>query len=185
LGLTWSRHCLPRQRPHQWIAQHSRRWVLGFWRCRRRRAGHHAADRPQVSAYGPTLSGQLVLTGVANGDEFACQGSGLINGPHMNSAAAVLEPVSCLLCASDDARPWGRENGYTAVKCKRCGLVYVPWPRLDAISEAARTGLHPTEAGELNVSHYGAIAPYYCVFAHFHDPDIVRRNCQRSLQGAG
>ena len=85
----------------------------------------------------------------------------------MNSAAAVLEPVSCLLCASDDARPWGRENGYTAVKCKRCGLVYVsPRPRLDAISEAARTGLHPTEAGELNVqarrfqakvSHYGAI----------------------------
>ena len=85
----------------------------------------------------------------------------------MNSPAPVLERITCMLCEADDARPWACENGYEAVKCRGCGLVYVnPRPRLDSISEAARTGLHPTEEGELNVqarrsaakvSHYGAV----------------------------
>lgn len=85
----------------------------------------------------------------------------------MNKPAAVLEAVACVVCGADDARPWGEENGFKAVKCRRCGVVYVnPRPRLDSISEAARTGLHPTEEGELNVqakrfqakvSHYGAM----------------------------
>lgn len=85
----------------------------------------------------------------------------------MNKPAGVLEPVACVVCGADDARPWGAENGYQAVKCRRCGVVYVnPRPRLELISEAARTGLHPTDEGELNVqakrsaakiSHYSAM----------------------------
>ncbi len=85
----------------------------------------------------------------------------------MNNPAPVLERIACVVCGDDDARPWGRENGFQAVKCRRCGVVYVnPRPRLGSISEAARTGLHPTDEGELNVQarrseakvgHYGAI----------------------------
>jgi 2-polyprenyl-3-methyl-5-hydroxy-6-metoxy-1,4-benzoquinol methylase len=85
----------------------------------------------------------------------------------MTKPAAVLETIACVVCGADDARPWGEENGYHAVKCRRCGVVYVnPRPRLELISEAARTGLHPTEDGQLNVQakrfeakvgHYGAV----------------------------
>ncbi|HEY2658422.1 MAG TPA: class I SAM-dependent methyltransferase [Caulobacteraceae bacterium] len=70
----------------------------------------------------------------------------------MNVHAPVLEPVDCGVCGADDAKPWGQENGYHAVKCRHCGLVYVnPRPRAEFISAATRTGLHPTDTGEMNV----------------------------------
>ncbi|HEY2660363.1 MAG TPA: class I SAM-dependent methyltransferase [Caulobacteraceae bacterium] len=85
----------------------------------------------------------------------------------MNQPAILLETVACVACGADDARFWARENGYEAVKCRRCGVVYVnPRPPLELISEAARTGLHPTDEGHLNVkakrstakiSHYEAL----------------------------
>ncbi len=85
----------------------------------------------------------------------------------MNAPATLLETIACVVCGADDARPWGRENGYEAVKCRRCGVIYVnPRPRMESISEAARTGLHPTDEGDLNVqakrsaakvNHYGAM----------------------------
>ncbi|HEU4561390.1 MAG TPA: class I SAM-dependent methyltransferase [Longimicrobium sp.] len=63
-----------------------------------------------------------------------------------------LERVSCPLCGEDGSAPWGAENGFEAVKCAGCGLVYVnPRPRLAQISEANKIGEHATESGPLDV----------------------------------
>ncbi|MCC2976898.1 class I SAM-dependent methyltransferase [Sphingomonas sp. PL-96] len=60
--------------------------------------------------------------------------------------------VPCPLCNRREAWGWGCENGYSAVKCVGCGLVYVsPRPADDMISEATRTGQHRHEAGALSV----------------------------------
>ncbi|QXD15885.1 class I SAM-dependent methyltransferase [Rhodocaloribacter litoris] len=65
---------------------------------------------------------------------------------------ATLEWIACPYCGADDAAPWGEEAGYTAVQCRPCGFVYVnPRPPLDAIDEAAQTGIHTTERGTVNV----------------------------------
>lgn len=54
-----------------------------------------------------------------------------------------MEAVACPVCTADDPAFWGAEGGYRAVKCGPCGSIYVsPRPRQEAISEAARTGLH-------------------------------------------
>ncbi len=56
------------------------------------------------------------------------------------------EDVDCPLCGCALREPWGDENGWQAVKCTNCPTVYVtPRPKLEAITEAARTGLHPGE----------------------------------------
>lgn len=63
-----------------------------------------------------------------------------------------LEHISCPACGADDSDPWGAENGYQAVSCRACGLLYVnPRPSGDQISEATRIGMHQTEAGQLNL----------------------------------
>jgi SAM-dependent methyltransferase len=36
-----------------------------------------------------------------------------------------VEQVNCTLCDVDDAVPYAAENGYQAVKCQQCGLIYV------------------------------------------------------------
>jgi SAM-dependent methyltransferase len=36
-----------------------------------------------------------------------------------------LERIDCCLCDVDDAAPFAEENGYLAVQCRRCGLVYL------------------------------------------------------------
>ena len=41
------------------------------------------------------------------------------------SAVPATESVFCNLCASDDAEPIARHNGFRVVRCRRCGLVYV------------------------------------------------------------
>ena len=76
--------------------------------------------------------------------------------------------INCPLCGADDHVPWARENGYAAVKCKQCGLVYVnPRPSLSTISEAAKTGVHKTDAGNLPVvfrrspRKFSAVGPSY------------------------
>jgi len=64
-----------------------------------------------------------------------------------------LQEIACPLCGSKESNPWARENGYAAVKCRGCGLVYVnPRPPLNMISEASRTGVHKTGIGELTVT---------------------------------
>lgn len=63
-----------------------------------------------------------------------------------------LETVSCPLCHETRSSRWGTENGYQAVKCAGCGLVYVnPRPRLAQITEANKIGEHATEGGTLDV----------------------------------
>lgn len=65
-----------------------------------------------------------------------------------------LEHIPCPFCGNDSHRPWGTENGYQAVKCEACGLVYVnPRPAADKISEATRLGQHETESGQLTVTY--------------------------------
>jgi 2-polyprenyl-3-methyl-5-hydroxy-6-metoxy-1,4-benzoquinol methylase len=64
----------------------------------------------------------------------------------------LLEKVSCPLCGSEDSRLWATENGFYAVKCAGCDLVFVnPRPRLQSISEANRIGQHRTADGSLDV----------------------------------
>jgi 2-polyprenyl-3-methyl-5-hydroxy-6-metoxy-1,4-benzoquinol methylase len=63
-----------------------------------------------------------------------------------------VEHVPCPLCGSQDHVPWGRENGFAAVRCQGCGLLYVtPRPVADEIAEASRLGQHRTVDGALDV----------------------------------
>jgi 2-polyprenyl-3-methyl-5-hydroxy-6-metoxy-1,4-benzoquinol methylase len=66
--------------------------------------------------------------------------------------AASTEAVACPLCRAWDRRPWGAENGFEAVKCGQCGMVYVtPRPKPEDISEANKIGEHRTAEGALKV----------------------------------
>ncbi len=63
------------------------------------------------------------------------------------------EQVPCYFCGATEGAVWGEEGGYRALKCARCGLVYVsPRPTRQDIDEAARTGQHATEKGALSVT---------------------------------
>jgi SAM-dependent methyltransferase len=78
-----------------------------------------------------------------------------------------LESTACPLCRENRHRAWGAENGFEAVKCANCGLVFVnPRPREADITEANKIGEHRTADGTLNVvyqrsaeriSHYARI----------------------------
>lgn len=47
-----------------------------------------------------------------------------------------MERVSCELCGVDETTLYAVENGYEAVRCVRCGLVYVsPRPTIDAMKQ--------------------------------------------------
>lgn len=53
------------------------------------------------------------------------------------------EIINCPYCNEKQSLPWASENGFTAVKCSECGLVYVnPRPIKSLISEAVETGVH-------------------------------------------
>ena len=75
--------------------------------------------------------------------------------------------IPCPLCGGTENMPWAEENGYHAVKCADCGLVYVnPRPSGDAIQEANMLGQHRTADGVMDVVykpsrrkilHYGRI----------------------------
>lgn len=57
---------------------------------------------------------------------------------------------SCRVCGSSSSAPWGAENGYTAVRCSDCGLVYLnPWPNLAERDRALQYGAH---AGDTTVN---------------------------------
>lgn len=62
-----------------------------------------------------------------------------------------LETVDCLFCGSSDSKYWGSESGFDAVKCTKCGLVYVRQrPSAEAIASATVLGQHSTEVGHLD-----------------------------------
>jgi len=78
---------------------------------------------------------------------------------HPVTSAPVMSPlerVACYVCGAKNDTVWARENGFTAVRCDGCGLVYVdPRPPLASIGAAARTGLH-SGSSELDVvGNYG------------------------------
>ena len=53
------------------------------------------------------------------------------------------EDISCLYCNEEKHILWAEENSYKAVKCVRCGLIYVnPRPKASLISEVVKTGVH-------------------------------------------
>lgn len=53
------------------------------------------------------------------------------------------EHINCPYCGESKSRFWARENGFTAVKCSACGIVYVnPRPTISSIRQAVRTGVH-------------------------------------------
>ena len=61
----------------------------------------------------------------------------------MSNEESNVEHINCPLCDASDYRKWAEENGFTAVKCSACGLIYVnPRPKLQQISEAVKTGVH-------------------------------------------
>jgi SAM-dependent methyltransferase len=57
------------------------------------------------------------------------------------------------LCKATRTTPWATENGFDAVKCAECGLIYVnPRPSLDIIDQAVRAGAHTEESLALDVT---------------------------------
>ena len=53
------------------------------------------------------------------------------------------EAINCPYCGGSRSVSWANENGFSAVKCAECGLVYVnPRPVSTLISEAVETGIH-------------------------------------------
>ncbi len=65
-----------------------------------------------------------------------------------------LERVACYVCGGLESQPWAEENGFSAVRCSACGLVYVnPRPTRGSISLAAQSGLH---AGAAMLDETGA-----------------------------
>jgi len=72
--------------------------------------------------------------------------------------------INCPLCEGNVNISWAEENGYTAVKCVSCGLVYVnPRPSQEMISEAVKTGVHrEVEHGRTAVvRRTGSMVAYY------------------------
>jgi 2-polyprenyl-3-methyl-5-hydroxy-6-metoxy-1,4-benzoquinol methylase len=65
------------------------------------------------------------------------------NGHDMQNSKSKTEFISCPYCRESKSVPWARENGFTAVKCLFCGIVYVnPRPILSLIRQAVKTGVH-------------------------------------------
>jgi SAM-dependent methyltransferase len=75
-----------------------------------------------------------------------------------------LEYITCPGCKSERSTPWAEENGYSAVKCADCGMIYVnPRPQLVSRPESVKAGKHPTEDGSIDVTskYSGRRAAHY------------------------
>lgn len=63
-----------------------------------------------------------------------------------------VEEISCPYCRGTEHSHWASENGFSAVRCRDCKLLYVnPRPRQDLIDAAVKTGNHTEVAGGYNV----------------------------------
>ena len=59
------------------------------------------------------------------------------------NAESRTETIACPCCGESESSLWVRENDFTAVKCAKCGLVYVnPRPIASLIAEGVETGVH-------------------------------------------
>ena len=102
----------------------------------------------------------------------------------------VYENVPCYICGGTDTIPWGSENGYDAVKCEHCILVYVnPRPSQESIDEAARTGMHESEKHSMNtIGLYSSrkVSDYKNKVSElFPDGNLARNQCNWLDIGAG
>jgi len=53
------------------------------------------------------------------------------------------EIIVCPYCSTSENEPWAKENGFVAVKCIKCKIVYVnPRPIQSLIDEGVETGVH-------------------------------------------
>jgi 2-polyprenyl-3-methyl-5-hydroxy-6-metoxy-1,4-benzoquinol methylase len=88
------------------------------------------------------------------------------------------ERINCPLCAGAEYSPWATENGFAAVRCSACKLLYVnPRPVLSQIDETVRTGAHTGEASHLNVVAHrevGKPARYRKIIAEMF-ADVLRK----------
>ena len=77
--------------------------------------------------------------------------------------------ISCPYCHSDKPKPWAKENGFYAVQCGFCGLIYVnPRPSQTIISVGVESGYHAEVPGGRSVvgnPQSKKIAIYRHVFA--------------------
>jgi 2-polyprenyl-3-methyl-5-hydroxy-6-metoxy-1,4-benzoquinol methylase len=65
------------------------------------------------------------------------------------------ELISCPLCLNEDYSFWAKENGWNAVRCNKCGVVYLnPRPEIQQIVEASKIGLHLTTDGYISTTGY-------------------------------
>lgn len=72
--------------------------------------------------------------------------------PDLTKPENALELTRCYVCQTTEGDLWAEENGYKAVKCSGCGLVYVnPRPCLKSITVAHQTGQHRTDAEDLTI----------------------------------
>lgn len=88
------------------------------------------------------------------------------------------ELINCPLCDGMKAGVFAEENGFRAVKCDSCGLIYVnPRPSLALITEAVKTGVHNEVEGGRNVvvrRLEGSVALYRKILAEMF-PDFWQR----------
>jgi len=53
------------------------------------------------------------------------------------------EAINCPFCNENVSTIWAQENGFNAVKCSLCGLIYVnPRPVASYIEDAVKKGIH-------------------------------------------
>lgn len=106
------------------------------------------------------------------------------------SESIATERVACPVCEGSESTPWGSENGWSAGRCVQCGCVFVnPRPVAPDISQAAKTGLHPTQSGLRNmIESYrrSTVNDYRARFSEIFTKDEVSRPNLRWLDvGAG
>jgi hypothetical protein len=62
------------------------------------------------------------------------------------------EHATCPYCGLDRPMPWAVENGFSAVKCGGCGIIYVsPRPRREFVIAGVETGVHTDVDGGRSV----------------------------------
>jgi ubiquinone/menaquinone biosynthesis C-methylase UbiE len=83
------------------------------------------------------------------------------------------EIIPCPYCNHTEYIEWAKDNGFTAVKCKECGIVYVnPRPILSLVNDAVKTGTHSAEANSKNVVTKridSKVEQYRRIFADMYD----------------